>query len=112
MGQKCAGNCGLWVRNEIVKKSYPEKKKKKSWVPFGSYLLNSTANPAHFQSNFIKNPQTTIALTFLAHIISGIDGVGWDIQISAQDSVFFRAASNFLTKSYLQIKHQIDNSEL
>ena len=24
---------------------------------------------------FIKNPQTTIALTFLAHIISAIDGV-------------------------------------
>ena len=25
--------------------------------------------------DFIKNPQTTIALTFLAHIIFGIDGV-------------------------------------
>ena len=25
--------------------------------------------------NFIKNPQTTIALTFLTHIISGIGGV-------------------------------------
>ena len=25
--------------------------------------------------DFIKNPQTTIALTFLTHIISGIDGV-------------------------------------
>ena len=74
-------------------------------MPFGSYLLNSTANPAHFHSNwaesavlfsrylpngthdffqifricflkdFIKNPQTTIALTFMTHIISGIDGV-------------------------------------
>ena len=28
-----------------------------------------------FFKDFIKNPQTTIALTFLAHIISGIDGV-------------------------------------
>ena len=75
------------------------------WVPFGSYLLNSTANPARFEwkwtgwavlfsrqlpngthdffqifrmcflKDFIKNPQTTIALTFLTHIISGIDGV-------------------------------------
>ena len=72
---------------------------------FGSYLLNSTANPAQFEwkwaglavlfsrylpngthdffqifsiyfsKDFIKNPQTTIALTFLTHIIYGIDGV-------------------------------------
>ena len=25
---------------------------KKSWEPFGSYLLNSTANPAHFHPNW------------------------------------------------------------
>ena len=24
MGQKCEGNCGLWVLNEIFKKKYPE----------------------------------------------------------------------------------------
>ena len=49
MSQKCEGNCGLWVLNEIIKNIYPEIKKK--WlVPFGSYLLNSTANPAHFHS--------------------------------------------------------------
>ena len=76
----------------------------KSCVPFWSYLINSTANPAQFEwkwaglavllrkqlpndshdffhifskffDNIIKNPQTTIALTFLTHIISGIDGV-------------------------------------
>ena len=49
------------------------------WVPFGSYLLNSTANPAQFEIHsfyyFIKNPQTTISLTFLTYIISAIDGV-------------------------------------
>ena len=28
MGQKCEGNCGLWVRNEILKKTYPENLKK------------------------------------------------------------------------------------
>ena len=33
-----------------------------------------------FFKDFIKNPQTTIALTFLAHIISGIDGVASLIQ--------------------------------
>ena len=74
---------------------------KKLWVPFGSYLLNSTANSAQFEwkwagfnrqllngthiffqifriwffKDFIRNPQTTIALTFLTHIISDIDGV-------------------------------------
>ena len=47
MGQKCEVNNGLWVLNEIIKR----------------YILK------------IKNPQTTIALTFLTHIISGIGGV-------------------------------------
>ena len=28
MRQKCGGNCGLWVLNEIVKKTYPENLRK------------------------------------------------------------------------------------
>ena len=28
MGQKCEGNCGLWVLNEILEKTYPENLKK------------------------------------------------------------------------------------
>ena len=28
MGQKCEGNCGLWVLNEMIKKMYPENLKK------------------------------------------------------------------------------------
>ena len=28
MGQKCEGNCGLWVLNQILKKTYPENLKK------------------------------------------------------------------------------------
>ena len=63
-GQKCEGNCGLWVLNEINKK-YILQIWKKSWVPFGSYMLNSTANPAHFHSNWAG----------LAHVISDIGGV-------------------------------------
>ena len=51
MGQKCEGNCGLWVLNEILKKTSPENLKKIVGA-FGSYLLNSTANPAHFHSNW------------------------------------------------------------
>ena len=56
------------------------------WEPFGSCLLNRTANPAHFHdffqsfsiylfNYFMKNLQTTIALLFLAHNISAIGGV-------------------------------------
>ena len=28
MGQKCEGNCGLWVLNQMIKKRYPENLKK------------------------------------------------------------------------------------
>ena len=78
---------------------------KKSWEPFGSCLLNSTANPArlgwkwaglavlfsrqlpngshdffqtfstYFFDGFSKIPQTTIALPFLTHNNSAIGGV-------------------------------------
>ena len=78
---------------------------KKSWQLFGSCRINSTANPAHFHLNWavlavliirqisngshdffsyfqhivlyclIKNPQTTLALTFLTHNILGISGL-------------------------------------
>ena len=32
MGQKCEGNCGLWVLNEILKKTYPGNLKKMGWI--------------------------------------------------------------------------------
>ena len=47
VGQKCDGNCGFLVLNEMIKKIYAENLK--SWVPFGSYLLNSTANLAQIE---------------------------------------------------------------
>ena len=28
IGQRCEGNCGLWVLNEIVRRMYPESLKK------------------------------------------------------------------------------------
>jgi hypothetical protein len=102
MCQKWEGDCGLWVLNEMVFKTYAESLKK-SWEKFGSCLLNSTANPAKrgwkwaelavrfsrqrlngshifFQTFSIffkdyKNPQTTIALPFLTHNISDIGGL-------------------------------------
>ena len=136
MGQKCEGNCGLWVLNEIIKK-YILKIWKKSWEPFGSYLLNSTANTAQFEwkwaglavlfsrqlqngsldyfhifsicnsfYNSIKNPQTTIALTFLTHNISDTGGVLSDMQGMEKvcyggDSTFHDSYAKDPTKSLL-----------
>ena len=104
VGQKWKGNCGLWVLNEMIKRMYSESGFWMVGA-FWSYLLNSKANPAHFHSNwaglavlfirklpngshdifhvfrilflygFIKNTQTTMAPTFLTHIISAIGGV-------------------------------------
>ena len=94
--------CGFFMKSL---KKHILKIWKKSWVPFGSYLLDSTADSAQFEwkwaglavlfsrylpngthdffqnfricfiKDFIKNPQTTIALTLLTHIIYVIDGV-------------------------------------
>ena len=51
MGKKCQGNSGLWVLNEIIKRIYPENLKKNHGCHMGvMYLLNNTANPAHFHS--------------------------------------------------------------
>ena len=40
---------------------------------------SQTAPRICFFKDFIKNPQTTIALTFLTHIISDIDGVKYSM---------------------------------
>ena len=39
---------------------------KKMWEPFGSYLLNSTANPAHFHPNW-----TGLAVLFSRQLLNG-----------------------------------------
>ena len=48
MGQKCEGNCGLWVLNEILKETNPENLKEIVGV-------TCTANPAHFHSNWAES---------------------------------------------------------
>ena len=55
-------NCGLWVLNDIIKKTYTESLKK---------IMGAVWEFNHF----IKNPQTTIALPFLTHNISATGGV-------------------------------------
>ena len=58
--------------NEIIKKIYAENMKKVGVIY--ECLLN-ICHFYHFFNHLIKNPQTTIALTFLTHIISSIGGV-------------------------------------
>ena len=48
MGQKCEGNCGLWVPNEILKKSYPENLKKIVGAVW-ELPAKSTAGSAQFE---------------------------------------------------------------
>ncbi len=51
MWPECGYKSGLWDDSMFRKESYAENLKK-SWVPFRSYMLNSTANPAHLHSNW------------------------------------------------------------
>ena len=64
-----------------ILKTYPENLEK---IVVAVWELSAKKRSTHdffqifriyFFKDFIKNPQTTIALTFLTHIISGIDGV-------------------------------------
>ena len=64
--QKCEGISDLWVLNEIIQKKNPENMKRKSWKPFGSYLLNSTANPAYFHPNLAR-----LAVLFSRQLLNG-----------------------------------------
>jgi hypothetical protein len=74
LGQKCEGNCGLPIQPNLSGNGL-------DWL---CYLAgNSQAAPTFFFQifrilffdYFIKNPQTTIALTFLTDIISSIGSV-------------------------------------
>jgi hypothetical protein len=50
----------------------------------------------YFFNYFIKNPQTTIALTFLTHIISAIDGVPHHVKIwSGNPDIFGMRIKNY-----------------
>ena len=64
-GKKCVGISGFWVLNEIIQKNIL-KIWKKSWEPFGSYQLNSTANSAHFHPNWAG-----LAVLFSRQLLNG-----------------------------------------
>ena len=70
IGQKCEGNCDLWILNEIIKRINPESLKKKYGWRLGvttqigldwlCYLVDNSQTAPHFFSNYylIKNLQT------------------------------------------------------
>ena len=46
------GHGSQWFSHKIINRHPLQLKKSKSWEPFGSYQLNSTANPAHLPQNW------------------------------------------------------------
>ena len=48
------GHGSQWISSKINIWHLGQLKKLKSWEPFGSYQLNSTANPAHLPQNWAK----------------------------------------------------------
>ena len=65
-----------WISHKIDIRHPWQLKKSKSWEPFWSYQLNSTANPAHLPQNWAK-------LAKLAVLFS------WQLQKGSQDFDFF-----------------------
>ena len=48
------GHGSQWFSHKMNNRHPLQLKKSKSWEPFGSYQLNSTANPAHLPQNWAK----------------------------------------------------------
>ena len=79
-------------------------------MPFGRYLGTHDFFQIFricFFKDFMKNPQTTIALTFLTHIISGIGGVLLSRLTHVLFKVFFSSKPyfiNFFSNQWLKLK--------
>ena len=74
------GHGSQWISYKINIRHPLQLKKSKSWEPFRSYQLNSTANPAHLPQNWAKylfymKSIETHARAFLAFIILPIGTV-------------------------------------
>ena len=82
----------IWWRHMLVR-------------PSGLYWVSVKSKRIFFQNfricffkDFIKNPQTTISLTFLTHIISSIDGVLSKLWIFVADWSMRWSRGTFLIK--------------
>ena len=55
-----AKNARAWISYKINIRHPLQLKKSKSWKPFRSYQLNSTANPAHLPQNWAKLAKSAV----------------------------------------------------
>ena len=65
-----------WISHKINIRHPWQLKKSKSWEPFWSYQLNSTANPAHLPQNWAKLAKSAVLFS-------------WQLQKGSQDFDFF-----------------------
>ena len=65
-----------WFSHKINDRHPLQLKKSKSWEPFWSYQLNSTANPAHIPQNWAKLAKSAALFS-------------WQLQHGSQDFDFF-----------------------
>ena len=70
---KMQGHKQQWISHKMNNWHPWQLKKSKSWGPFWSYQLSSTANPAHLRQNWAK-----LAMLF-----------SWQLQNGSQDFNFF-----------------------
>ena len=65
-----------WFSHKMNNRHPLQLKKSKSWEPFWSYQLNSTANPAHLPQNWAKLAKSAVLFS-------------WYVQNGSQDLNFF-----------------------
>ena len=80
------GHGSQWISHKINIWHLGQLKKWKSWEPFSSYQLNSTANPAQLPQNWAKylfyvKTIESHARAFLTLNILGIGRVVWEVSV-------------------------------
>ena len=58
------GHGSQWFSHEMNNRHPLQLKKLKSWEPFGSYQLNSTANPAHLPQTWAKLAKSAVLFSW------------------------------------------------
>ena len=66
------GHGSQWFSHKMNNRHPLQLKKSKSWEPFGSYQLNSTANPAHLPLNWARLAKQAVLFS-------------WQLQKGSQD---------------------------
>ena len=58
------GHGSQWFSHKMNNRHPLQLKKSKSWEPFGSYQLNSTANPAHLPQPWAKFAKSAVLFSW------------------------------------------------